>query len=145
MLIKNKLEKMRFAIIGVINTAIDFGLFMVLGLTGLSAVRANYISTTVALIFSFFANKKYTFRAHGTNYFKEIALFLAFTLFGLWVLQPLAITFLLNVTSTFSIAEWLQLAGAKILATGVTLVWNYLTYSRFVFKKKQHSAEPEKE
>jgi putative flippase GtrA len=136
MLIKNKAQKIRFAVVGAINTLIDFGLFMGLGLTGIPAVGANYVSTTSALSFSFFANKKYTFKSQGKNYAKEIALFLAFTLFGLWVLQPMIIFFITKSLAQTNTSEWLTLVLAKGAATVVTLVWNYLTYSRFVFKSK---------
>lgn len=134
MLIKNKAQKIRFAVVGAANTIVDFGLFLVLGLAGMPALGANYISTSSALGFSFFANKKYTFKSQGKNYTREIILFLAFTVFGLWVLQPIIIFLVTKSLEPTTVAEWLQLTTAKIAATAITLVWNYLTYSRFVFK-----------
>lgn len=134
MLIKNKSQKIRFTLVGAVNTVIDFVLFLSLSLAGVPAIGANYISTTTALSFSFFANKKYTFKSRGRNYVKEITLFVVFTVLGLWVLQPAIIFLITKSLENISIASWMQLTIAKIAATVVTLVWNYLTYSRFVFK-----------
>lgn len=135
-MVKEHSQKLRFALVGLVNTALDFGIYMALGLTGLSAIAANYVSTTTALSFSFFANKKYTFRAKGGNIRKEIILFLVFTLIGLWILQPVVIWGTQYALAPLGIVPWLGLVVAKILATCVSLVWNYLTYSRFVFTAK---------
>lgn len=126
----------RFAVVGVVNTIIDFGIFLSLSTGGVQPVLANYASTTVALGFSFFANKKYTFKTTSQNIRKEVALFLIFTLIGLWVLQPIVIlmTHKVSYVSPFFVPEWAVLVGSKVLATFVTLVWNYVTYSRYVFK-----------
>lgn len=130
-------QKVRFAVVGAINTALDFGLFLILGLGGVHPIVANYISTTAAMTFSFFANKKYTFRAQSSNYFREITLFLIFTLFGLWVLQPLVIVAASSGLEAVELTEWMILLGAKLAATAVSLVWNYVTYSRFVFRNPE--------
>jgi putative flippase GtrA len=131
-------QKIRFAMVGAINTTIDFGLFFLVGLLSHSPILANYISTTCGLSFSYFANKKFTFKAAKGNPRKELALFLLFTLVGLWVLQPISIAVALTVLSSMH-TEWQKLLCAKLMATIVTLTWNYLTYSRFVFK---HNSNP---
>jgi putative flippase GtrA len=127
-------QKIRFGAVGALNSLIDFGLFLSLSLGGMPALAANYVSTSVALTFSFFANKKYTFKAEGGNYTKQLILFFAFTTFGLWILQPVIIFLVESLLSSLALDRWLDLTIAKVVATGVTLVWNYLTYSRFVFK-----------
>jgi len=101
----------------------------------LPVFTANIISTTTAFCFSFIANKKYTFQAHGTNIKREIALFIIITLFGLWVLQNVVIALILFAFSGVSLDDNIKLFAGKVLATGVTLVWNYIMYSRVVFKK----------
>jgi putative flippase GtrA len=57
------------------------------------------------------------------------------TLFGLWILQPIVITLATTATTPLALSEPVVLMVAKLLATIVSLVWNYLMYSRFVFKK----------
>lgn len=119
------------------NTAIDFGLLFLLKALGLPIIPANLISTTTAFIFSFFANKKYTFRAHGTNLRREITLFVIVTLFGLWVLQTVVIQAISALLTPLHLGSETTLLVAKAGATLVSLTWNYLLYSRVVFKKDQ--------
>lgn len=135
MAIKNSSQKLRFIAIGGINTAIDFGILFLLRSIGLPVVSANIISTSFAFCFSFFANKKYTFKTDNANIRRELMLFVIVTLFGLWVLQALVIqgiTFLLSGTQ---LPDGVVLFIAKILATLVSLTWNYTLYSRVVFKQ----------
>ena len=120
---KNR-QKIRFLLVGGTNTAIDFGLLFILNTLGLPRVPSNTISTGVAFIFSFFANRNFTFSANSGNIKKQMTLFIIVTLFGLWVIQPIIISLISN------------LLFGKIIATAVTLVWNYLFYSRLVFKKE---------
>lgn len=134
-LLKKHAEKIRFMAIGGINTAIDFGILFLLTFLGIDKFIANFFSTSVALIFSFFANKSFTFKHKEGNAKKQFALFLVITLFGLWVIQPIIIwasTTTLEATLT---NETLNLLVAKLLATVASLIWNYVLYSRIVFKK----------
>lgn len=126
--------KFRFLVVGGTNTLIDFGLLFTLKALGLPAIGANVISTTAAFIFSFFANKKYTFQSKSANIKRELLLFTAVTLFGLWVLQSVAIAAISAALSSFSLDDTTVLLIAKIGATAVSLVWNFLLYSRVVFK-----------
>jgi putative flippase GtrA len=134
--IKNKSEKLRFGAVGVVNTLIDIGVLFTLKSLGLPVVSANIISTTVAFCFSFFANKKYTFKTTGTNVKREIILFVMVTLFGLWVLQNLVIVAATALLAGSGLSDSVILFVAKILAICVSLVWNYSLYSRVVFKRK---------
>lgn len=135
-LVKNNLgTKLRFGTVGAANTAIDFGLLFVLRSLGLPIIPANIISTTAAFCFSFFANKKYTFKSSG-NVKRELILFVTVTLFGLWVLQNIVIQLvLLWPLGTTTIPSETNLLIAKVIATLVSLIWNYMMYSRVVFKK----------
>lgn len=134
-LLKNNIgTKLRFGTVGAANTAIDFGLLFILRSLGLPVISANIISTTVAFCFSFFANKKYTFKSKGGNVKRELLLFVIVTLFGLWVLQNVIMQLILLPLSTTGIASETSLLIAKVLATLVSLVWNYVMYSRVVFK-----------
>jgi putative flippase GtrA len=132
--IKNKAEKLRFGAVGVINTFIDMGLLFALTTVGLPTIGANIISTSCAFTFSFFANRTFTFHANG-NTKKQFILFVAITLFGLWVLQHIVIAIVTFVLAGASLEKSMSLLIAKLLAVGVSLVWNYTMYSRFVFKR----------
>ena len=75
---KNESE-LRFGLIGVLNTAIDFGMLFLLSGLGLNKYVANTISTAVAFSFSFFANRTFTFRSKESMH-KQILPFLLVTL-----------------------------------------------------------------
>lgn len=133
---KNKMQIGRFAIVGTINTAIDFGLLFLLTFLGLPKIAANTVSTGSAFVFSFFANKKYTFKSTNKNVKYEIISFIIITLFGLWVLQNGIIWLITPLIKNIVSQEQLALFAAKLLATAISLVWNYCLYDKVVFKKE---------
>ena len=137
---KNKMQIGRFAIVGTINTAIDFGLLFLLTFLGLPKIAANTVSTGSAFVFSFFANKKYTFKSTNKNIkyeiISEIISFIIITLFGLWVLQNGIIWLITPLIKNIVSQEQLALFAAKLLATAISLVWNYCLYDKVVFKKE---------
>ena len=133
--IKNS-QVLRFGLVGTISTVIDFGILFLLKSIGLPIISANIISTGIAFVFSFFANKKYTFKSHGGNLVREIVLFTVVTLFGLWVLQSLVIHGISPYILSYVPDQNIALLIAKLFATGVSLVWNYVLYSLVVFRKK---------
>lgn len=137
MAIKNSSQKARFILVGGVNTAIDFGVLFLLKSLGLPAIPSNIISTTAAFCFSFFANKKYTFKANQTSNIKrQLFLFIVVTLFGLWILQTIVIKLALLLLTGIILPEAMALFIAKVCATVASLTWNYILYSRVVFKKE---------
>jgi putative flippase GtrA len=139
-LIKKHADKLRFAIVGGLNTAIDFVVLFVLVALGLPTIASNVLSTSTALVFSFFANKTFTFKDNNKGTKKQFAIFLIITLFGLWILQPIVIEGTRLTIETWFNNSYIVLFIGKVLATCVTLVWNYLMYKKFVFKKQPDDA-----
>lgn len=129
-------DKLRFAIIGGLNTAIDFVVLFVLVALGLPTIASNILSTSTALVFSFFANKTFTFKDGNKSTKKQFGVFLVITLFGLWILQPIVIEGTRLIIDSWFSNSYIVLFIGKILATCVTLVWNYVMYKKFVFKKE---------
>lgn len=127
-------KPVRFVIVGAINTVIDFGIMNILRFVGLPVIAANTISTGVAMVCSFFLNKKYTFRNAGSNYVRQVILFFAFTMIGIWGIQNGAIYLIATYLPHFGLSDQLFANVAKLLASVFSLTWNYLTYNRFVFK-----------
>ncbi|MCC7543372.1 GtrA family protein [bacterium] len=143
----------RFGIVGILNTLIDFGtLNLLTRLFGLSNLAANIPATTIAMLFSFFANRNFVFKAHThDSQLKQALCFFAFTAFGLYVLQSSVIYFFeqvwvwpigvgVHVAQTLGVTrlvddQFIVTNGVKAVATVVSLSWNYLTYKRFVFKE----------
>ena len=133
--LKNNPQLLRFGIVGGANTALDFGLLFVFKFIGIPVEIANIMSTGLAFIFSFFANKKYTFKTTNTNVIREMILFVIITLTGLWGLQTLIIALTHNPLTQLMGNTDVALLVAKLLATVASLTWNYLFYSKLVFKK----------
>ena len=63
-------EKVRFAAVGVVNTAVDFGVLLLLAIVvGWPVFLANIISTSAALATSYVLNKNAVFRSEGKTSF----------------------------------------------------------------------------
>jgi len=60
-------DKVRFAIVGGANTALDFLLLFLFVNLGINKIGANYLSTGISLVFSFFANKSFAFKNKSAN------------------------------------------------------------------------------
>jgi len=59
-------QKVRFGLVGVVNTVVDFIVLNVLvSVVGIAIVPANIVSTTVAMLTSFTLNKKAVFQGSG--------------------------------------------------------------------------------
>lgn len=136
-LLRRHAEKLRFGLVGVANTSLDFAILFILVGLGLDKLPSNFISTSIAFIFSFFVNKSFTFKSKEGNVKKQFGLFIVVTIIGLWVLQPLIITGVSWLLGGSGWADSYILFIAKVVATVGSLIWNYLFYSRLVFKSKE--------
>lgn len=134
-----KHEKIRFGLVGVINTAVDFGILAMLAvLTSAPVLLANVISTSCALMVSYVLNKKAVFGDQSSDNTRQVLQFLVITLSGLWLVQTAVISLVMWIISTLSSSfdPVTALLIGKIFATGASLVWNYLWYSKVVFTKE---------
>ena len=138
--VKKHADKLRFAIVGGVNTALDFSILFTLTMfIGIPKELANFISTSVSFLFSFFANKKYTLKSTSKNLKRQFLLFTIVTLFGLWVIQTIIIAAITPVFTNLGINKPAALLISKLIATAASLIWNYTLYSRVVFKKPKNS------
>ena len=139
---KKHADKLRFTIVGSINTVIDFSiLFTLTTLFNVPKELANFISTFVAFLFSFFANKKYTFKSTSKNLKRQFLLFTVVTLFGLWVIQTIIIAAITPVFTNLGVNKPVDLLISKLIATVASLIWNYTLYSKVVFKKPKNYSD----
>lgn len=135
-LVRRHGQKLRFAIVGGANTALDFILLFLLVALGIDKIPANFISTGISFIFSFFVNKSFTFKHKEGSVAKQFVLFIVVTITALWVIQPLIILGVTNALAPTGMNDQVALFIAKVIATIASLIWNYVFYSRLVFKKK---------
>lgn len=142
----------KFGIVGIINTAIDFAFLNVLHFRfGLGLLVANLISTSIAVCFSFFANRHIVFKHHRKKIAHQMALFWVITGFGLYVLQSGVIwlgahslhglvydgVHLAHHVGFHHFTEAFIAANIiKVVADVITMVWNYIGYREWVFTDK---------
>lgn len=132
---------LKFAAIGVINTGIDFALLNILTtITGIKEgsglIPLNLISFGAATINSYLMNKHWAFHDEATaQEAKKFSLFLVVSVIGALINTGVVTFVSTNVDPMFGLTQTLWLNAAKVLATGISLVWNFLGYKLFVFKK----------
>lgn len=115
-----------FAAIGALNTATDITIYTLLIWLTVPLLLAVVISTTIGIICSYFLNRRFTFKTNR----QPIVQFICITITGLWILQPIVIWLLIQL---FGITDTFGLTIAKLVATSVSLVWNFVWY-KLVFK-----------
>lgn len=119
---------MRFAAVGVCNTALDTGLFLLLhahlGGGERAVLLANLVSTSAGMLVSFVANGLVTFRSSRLTPGHALR-FLAITGTTMWLVQPLVITAAEAVVGVLLLA--------KLAAIGVCLVLNFAGYRWWVW------------
>lgn len=143
----------RFFLVGIFNTLFDFSILnaLVFGF-GMQKISANIVSTSLSMSISYLLNHRFVFREDGKKNVRQFVLFIIITAFGLYVLQSATIYFLAHswtwpahtihaflnwlVDGVFS-KEFVELNFAKIIATLITMIWNYELYKRLVFIKSK--------
>ena len=131
----------KFILVGGVNTGIDFlvlnALMYVTGITGGSGIfMLNMISFSVAVVNSYFMNKYWTFqdlRKEGEE--TKFAQFIAVSLAGAALNSSIVAVFTTLVAPMFGLSPQLWANVGKLLATGASLVWNFIGYKLFVFKR----------
>lgn len=119
--------------VGVVNTALDLGLFLLLR-DQLGIVLANFVSSSAGMTFSFVVNGLFTFRS-GRLTLRHAVLFLATTGVVMWLLQPLLIHGFLALGDAIGLdpdATWVLLL-VKVGSIGVSFVANFAAYRYVVW------------
>jgi len=117
---------LRFGVVGVLNTALDFAVFLLLTKKiGMHPAIANVISYCVGLTNSFICNKLWTFGAvaQRTHVGKQFAVFAALNLAGLAI-----------STTIVAALQFIGPATAKLISIPFVFAWNYWTSRRFVYR-----------
>lgn len=130
----------KFAIVGFLNTTIDFGILNFISLkfniySGVKIIGVNPLSFVVAGTNSFLLNKYFTFGEKTKIEAGEVLRFLFITLTGLFI--NTGIVFLAtNYISFNGLSQGQILNLGKALATGISLFWNFFGMRIFVFNAK---------
>lgn len=130
---KNNNELIKFLMVGVLNTIIGASVMFVaynfLGLNYWISTSLNYI---VAGTFSFFANKKFTFKSEGKT-FQKIILFIITLIFCYFVAFYLSkkITFFIDISNK-KFKENISMFVGMVIYT----VLNFILQKKIVFRKE---------
>lgn len=123
---------LKFGVVGVIATLIDYGILMVLSqLCGVDPVLAGGISFVVSLVFNYLASMKFVFaRKEEMSRRKEFAIFVVLSLIGLAINQ---VIMWLGVSALGDDA--LAVTASKIVATAVVMIWNFVSRKKWLEAK----------
>ena len=130
-------RKKRFSLVSALSTGLDFGILLLLTSLGMGTIAANYISSSIAFVLSFFAHKKISFKTNDRHIKREVPLFIIVTLTGIWGIQPVIIWAVQPYTTDLPVYGFIGVIIAKAIASMTTYIWNYLLYTRLVFRKKK--------
>lgn len=133
----------KFAAVGFLNTAIDFGVLNILSMiTGVTAGfvlgGVNIPGFILAVSNAYFWNKFWVFRDREGGVLSDFPKFLAVSLLGLLINSGtvVVLTTYLPLLLGLAGATWL-LNIAKVIATVVSLAWNFFGYKFLVFRSTE--------
>jgi putative flippase GtrA len=118
-------QGIKFAMVGAVNTLVDWGVYFLLRLTPFFAVHylpAQAISYTCGVINSLFMNKNFTFREKGKMGAKRVLAFFAVNLISLVV--SMAVLFIFKEKLLMN--DLISKGAAVVFSMGVNFVLNKL-------------------
>lgn len=122
------LQIVRFGIVGIIATAIDYGLMVILKeVVGISYLTSCAVSFTVSCVINYFLSIKFVF-ASNEKMSKplELSVFCLLSLIGLGLNQVIMWYTVENLKINYLIG--------KIVATAIVMAYNFIS-RKFFFKK----------
>jgi putative flippase GtrA len=142
---------MKFGIVGVLAFLVDFGVYTILNFifekAGLASVFSGYylvsqfFSFIVSMIFNYVLSMKYVFeRDENMSRKKEFTIFFVLSVIGLVINE---IILYIGVDMVYANWKWLQgwmssgfaKTFFKLFATGVVMVYNFISRKIFLEKK----------
>lgn len=130
----NKLTKQifKFLIVGVIAFLIDYSLLYILTeYCSVYYLISSIISFTISLIFNYIASIKFVFETDKKESKKYFIIFIIGSIIGLGINQ-LVMYVMVELMHIYYMLT-------KIVATGIVMVWNFVTRKIFIEKKKNLS------
>ena len=117
----------KFGIIGISNTLINWIIFFLLNLVEVNYILANIIAYSLATINSYIWNSKWVFKYNNEKLVSSLK-FIIVNLVGL-ILNTIILFILVDM---FNINKIISL----VMATGVVMIINYISNRLWVFKQK---------
>lgn len=133
---------LKFGVVGIIAFFIDFGIFKLLSsVFGVYYLVANFFGFTISLIFNYVASMTFVFeRKENADRKAEFVIFTILSVIGL-LLSELIIYLCIEVIyenmpllMSYISRQWAETFG-KVVATGIVMVYNFITRKIFLEKK----------
>ena len=119
----------KFSVVGFAAFAIDYGVLMLLSqVLGMDPVVSAALSFVISVVFNYVASMRFVFRRRDDlSRGSELAIFVALSLVGLLLNEALMWA---GVTILGKSA--LAVTVTKVCATGVVMIWNFLSRKRWL-------------
>ncbi|MDO8572389.1 MAG: GtrA family protein [bacterium] len=136
------IEFIKFFIIGILNTVIDFTalnlliLFFGIGTNGEFYILLKSASFLIAVANSYFFNKYWVFRNGGDPHVKESFFFFTVSFIGFLLNVSISYFAFLSINAVYAVSPHLAANIGAIAGTGAVVLWNFIGYKFFVFSKK---------
>ena len=142
---------MKFGVVGVVCFLIDFAITMVVSTllrtkagmeTGTAALIGAFFGFTISVIINYILSMKYVFvRKEEMDRKKEFIIFTILSLIGLGIHEVIIMLCIDVIYGNWAwLSGWLSptlaTAGGKIFATGIVMVYNFITRKKFLEKKE---------
>lgn len=117
----------KFGLVGVLNTIINWILFILLDSIGVYYIISNIIAYSISTLNSYLWNSKWVFKYNGDNVNQTTFKFIILNIIGL----------VLNTIILFLLVDIIKLPKiiALIITTGIVMILNYFINKLWVFKK----------
>ena len=116
----------KFALVGVLNTLMNWIIFFILNASGFYYLVANIISYSISTLNSYLLNSRWVFKYQGDNKKETTLKFIVLNIFGL----------VLNTIILFVLVDKLKLNKMVrlIVTTAIVMIINYMINKFWVFR-----------
>lgn len=117
----------KFGLVGVLNTLINWILFILLNSFGIYYIISNVIAYSISTLNSYLWNSKWVFKYSGDNVKETSVKFIVLNIIGL-TLNTIILYLLVDIVG-------LNKLIALVITTGIVMILNYFINKLWVFKK----------
>ena len=123
-------QALKFCVVGVICTIIDFGVLILLReVFGVNYLIANIVAFTVSVIVNYILSMRYVFQGKkDTSKIKEFIIFVVLSAIGLGLNEWLMWVSVNSLGLSYIVG--------KVIATGIVMVYNFFSKKLFLEEKK---------
>ncbi|KIL36145.1 hypothetical protein SD71_09275 [Cohnella kolymensis] len=115
----------KFALVGGLNTGVDFAVFCLLVYgAGMISIGAQILSYAAGLLNSYLLNRRWTFGVKKEHKFGEVMRFIVVNLFSFGAATGVLL----------AMEQWLGSAAAKAVSVVISMAVNFVGYRVWVFR-----------